>query len=255
MAASTSPYSYPALYACQHREQLQDLPFYTAAAAETGPRILELGCGTGRLSIPLAEAGFSVVGVDLDARMLEYADSCRSRLPVSVRRRLRFVQMDVCNLQLSETFDLIIFPYHSLGHIPPGAPLSQLAGGIARHIGGNGRCILSLLQPDEELCRPVNDELRHLEHFTGPDNLPVDCYETTGYSADTRTVRFDWYYAFENNPDLLHICNELYVHRSDDIQQSFARHGLLLESRYGDFDFSPYREDSPELLQVFSRFH
>lgn len=65
-----------------------------------GASVLDAGCGTGRVAIRLADRGFACVGVDLDASMLDVA---RSRAP-----DLRWVEADLCDLDLGETFDLVV---------------------------------------------------------------------------------------------------------------------------------------------------
>ncbi|AFG38513.1 class I SAM-dependent methyltransferase [Spirochaeta africana] len=255
MQMPESPYSFPRLYASQHRQQLPDLQFYLALAGQTGSDLLELGCGTGRLSLPLVAHGMRVTGVDLDPHMLAFARQEAAALPEEQRSLLRLVQMDVCRLQLPDRYDLVLFPYHSIGHIGPGTPLQQLAEGCARHLRVGGRCVLSLLQPDDELCRPDGSELRHLERFCDPDGHDIDCYESTRYSAATRRLRFDWFYDLADDREMLHISNELFLHTGEEVQQACMAAGLQLERSYGDFDGSPYTPDSPELLQIYRRFH
>ena len=255
MPHPASPYSLPELYACQHRDQLPDLEFYLQLAEHYGSDILELGCGTGRLSVALVQHGLRVTGVDIDERMLGYAGQQLMQLPGHQRVRLELVHMDILQLQLARSYDLVIFPYHSIGHIAPGQPLRELAAGIARHLRRSGGCVLSLLQPDAELCRPGSGELRLIESFEGPDGNPVDCYESTSYSAGTRRLHFDWYYDTGDDDQLLHIANDLTLHEGEAVRQACAAAGLVLDGCYGDFDLSPWSPDSPELLQVYRRFH
>ncbi len=62
--------------------RLQDVAFYRDAAREIGDPVLELGCGTGRITMALAEAGKRVTGLDLSERMLERAAKKRAALMV-----------------------------------------------------------------------------------------------------------------------------------------------------------------------------
>src|SRR5260370_41987261 len=70
----------------------QDVPFYRDAAREFGDPVLELGCGTGRITMALAEAGTRITGLDLSERMLERAVKKRAALRGEERRRLHLVQ-------------------------------------------------------------------------------------------------------------------------------------------------------------------
>ncbi len=58
---------FPLFYHAQHQNYLEDLPFWLGLAATQGSPILELGCGSGRVLLPLALAGHRVLGIDNDA--------------------------------------------------------------------------------------------------------------------------------------------------------------------------------------------
>src|SRR4029077_12470948 len=77
------------------RGRLQDATFYRDAARDFGDPILELGCGTGRITMALAEAGKRVTGLDISERMLERAGKKRLALYTEERERVHLVQGDM----------------------------------------------------------------------------------------------------------------------------------------------------------------
>ncbi|HUO56882.1 MAG TPA: class I SAM-dependent methyltransferase [bacterium] len=77
--------------------------------------VLDLGCGTGRLAFHLAEAGYSVSGLDLSPSMLRLAEArCRRHV---LTGKAHFIQADASMFQLGESFDLILSTYNSLNHL------------------------------------------------------------------------------------------------------------------------------------------
>src|SRR5262245_26279562 len=95
----------------------QDIEFFVEAARACGGPVLEVGCGTGRVLIPTAQAGVQVVGLDLSPRMLEI---CRDRLsqePEAVRSRVRLVHADMRNFDLSQEFNLATIPFRPFQHL------------------------------------------------------------------------------------------------------------------------------------------
>ena len=90
----------------------RDVPFWRNLARHVGGRVLELGCGTGRLSIPLGRAGVDVVGIDRSAPMLARAHQRvrRGRL----ERRVRLVRGDIRYLPFGCTFAMVMAPYGML---------------------------------------------------------------------------------------------------------------------------------------------
>src|SRR3954466_3152044 len=93
----------------------QDVPFWRAVASQTKGRVLELGCGTGRVSLPLARAGVSLVGIDRSAPMLDRARQQLRKVSnarILKARSLRFVRGDIRQLPFEdETFPMVLAPY------------------------------------------------------------------------------------------------------------------------------------------------
>jgi len=97
--------------------RLQDVAFYRDAVREFGDPVLELGCGTGRITMALAEAGKRITGLDLSERMLERAVKKRAALRVEARERLHLMQGDMARFDLGEKFRLVIIPFRPFQHL------------------------------------------------------------------------------------------------------------------------------------------
>jgi ubiquinone/menaquinone biosynthesis C-methylase UbiE len=87
-----------------------DIPFYLSMAEKYGSPILELACGTGRVALKLAEAGYEVVGVDATKQMLKVARANARNLPGNVRSPISFLKGDITDLDLQQSFSLVIIP-------------------------------------------------------------------------------------------------------------------------------------------------
>src|SRR5882672_8054666 len=98
-------------------ERLQDVAFYREAVREFGDPVLELGCGTGRIMMALADAGKRITGLDLSERMLERAVKKRAALNKEARERVHLVQGDMARFDLGETFRLVIIPFRPFQHL------------------------------------------------------------------------------------------------------------------------------------------
>ena len=96
----------------EHVPYLNDIPFWVEEARSSDGAVLELGCGTGRVAIPIAQAGVPVVGLDNSARMLRAARAKAKRLDLS-GELLRFVHGDMRTFRLKRKFELAIIPFRS----------------------------------------------------------------------------------------------------------------------------------------------
>lgn len=104
--------SAPDIYDLQYATYREDVPFYLRLADEYGGPILELGCGTGRVTEALARAGHAVVAVDASAAMLR-----RAAERLTGHDLVSLVTADMRQLSLERTFPLVIAPFNTLMHL------------------------------------------------------------------------------------------------------------------------------------------
>ncbi len=127
-----------------------DLDLYLALAERADGPILELAVGTGRLAIPLASAGYSVTGVDLDPAMI---DRARQRVRnTRAEDRLTLVQADLVGLRLPDagSFRLAFIALNSLLLLPTRADQRAALKALADHLAPGGLAVVDVWLPDAE---------------------------------------------------------------------------------------------------------
>lgn len=129
-----------------------DLDLYLALAGRADGPILELAVGTGRLAIPLAEAGYRVTGVDLDAAMLARARRHAGSAQAGAAERLTLVEADLVGLRLPEagTFGLAFIALNSLLVLPSRAAQRAAIRTLADHLAPGGLAVADIWIPDAE---------------------------------------------------------------------------------------------------------
>ncbi len=152
--------------------------FCIEQARQTGGPVLELGCGTGRVTWPVAEAGFEIVGLDLSEPMLQHARAKASHRDEDVRRRLTFVQGSMVDFDLGRTFPLILIPYRSFQSLIRPEDQRACLGCIHRHLDGDGRVVIDLFDPRLEWCLPefgtMKLRLNEVKHPTTGNTVRVE---------------------------------------------------------------------------------
>jgi ubiquinone/menaquinone biosynthesis C-methylase UbiE len=117
----------------------KDVPFWRRLTSGSGGRVLELGCGTGRISIPLSRAGVSVVGIDRSAPMLAHAARRIRALAARRRGHLRLVRGDIRALPFgSHQFDIVLAAYGVLQSLTRERDLAATLASISRVIVPGG---------------------------------------------------------------------------------------------------------------------
>ena len=114
-----------------------DIDLY-AGLMPPGGSVLELGAGTGRIALALAERGYSVVGVEIAPAMLAQAEAKRAELAPAVAARVELRRGDLAALDLKRRFDAVVCGYFTLAHLPRGAAWRNAFATAARHLGEAG---------------------------------------------------------------------------------------------------------------------
>lgn len=150
--AGDEPRDLARLYDLDLVEDPGDLDLYLAVAGRTNGPILELGVGTGRLAVPLAAAGYRVIGVDRDAAMLERARLALAAAGDDARERLELVEADFVGLRLPSagTFGLVFLALNSLLLVPTRDAQRETLRTIAAHLAPGGVAVVDAWLPDAD---------------------------------------------------------------------------------------------------------
>jgi len=124
-----------------------DIDFYLSYARKTQASILEIACGTGRVTIPLASAGFDVYGIDLSLPMLEILERKVRELPPETSRRINVHQADMSDFDLHRSFDLIIIPFRAFQALTTDEKVRSALQCFKRHLAPGGLLILDVFKP------------------------------------------------------------------------------------------------------------
>jgi ubiquinone/menaquinone biosynthesis C-methylase UbiE len=168
---------YPSLYSDPQRYDLVEgayatgnfLNFYRRQIARYGEPVLELACGSGRLTIPLAEAGIQITGLDSSEAMLNLATVKAAERGV----RLSVVRGDVQNFHLGQAFKFIFFPAQSLSHLHTREDLEACFSCVRRHLADEGRFLVELFNETVEK-PPQRLRVRVVESVLDQRHLGVD---------------------------------------------------------------------------------
>jgi SAM-dependent methyltransferase len=236
-----------------------DLDVYLALAARTGGPVLELAIGSGRLAVPLAEAGHHVTGVDLDGAMLERA-AARARLAGrDVAARLDLIQADLLDLVLPNAGDyrLAFIALNSLFVLATRDAQKRAFVTLFRHLAPGGLAVVDVWLPDPE----------DLARFDGRLMLEYDRVdpETGRDVTKMSAARFD---PSAGVVDLTTIFEESAIGESairwirrdtlrlvgpDELGAMAEAAGLVVDEIGGDYDMSPLGSGSDRAILVARR--
>lgn len=129
------------------RMAYHDIDFYRQYAKKAGGEVLEIACGTGRVTIPLAEAGFEVYGIDLSRPMLTILERKMSELPPAIARRIHITHADMADFELRRQFDLIIVPFRAFQALTSDDRIRSSLQHVKKHLKEGGLFIVDVFKP------------------------------------------------------------------------------------------------------------
>lgn len=237
-----------------------DVRFYVETAREFGGPVLELGCGTGRILVPTAQAGIEIVGLDSSAGMLE---ACRSRLraePAELGGRISLHQGDMRNFDLGRTFRLVTIPFRPFQHLVTMEDQLACLSAIRRHLARDGRLVFDVFNPSiHNLAKPADGaETDEEPAFTLPDGRTVvrrHRMVQRDLIQQVNTGELIYYVTHPNGRQerLVHPFQMRCIFRFE-AEHLLARAGFTVDRVYSDFDRSPYGSCYPgELIFVARR--
>jgi len=245
------------------RGRTRDVTFYLDAVHEHGDPVLELGCGTGRITLALAKAGHRVTGLDISERMLERCNQKRAKLPTEARERVHLVQGDMTRFDLGERFRVVIIPFRPLQHLLEIDEQISCLESVRRHLRAEGRrfgersgkLILDVFQTDaERMHDPVHMKEAPVTEYRTADGRQVRVAERVAafHRAEQRNdVEMIFYVKDAQGKEerLVFAWTLRYFFRYE-VEHLLARCGFRVSAVYGDFDRSPLVDTSPEMIFV-----
>lgn len=237
-------------YDIEHQGFDEDIPFYIEEARKSGGPALELGAGTGRVTVELARAGVDVTAVEISEGMLDVAREKSQKLPEDVRKRITWVHGDMRDFSFDRRFPFVFIPYRSFQHLETRADQERGLACVSQHMEKGGRFVLSLFAPSYQ--RLVNKSMfNHLGTIDLPDGGKLSRTEKVTHDHVNQIIHIEWTY------DILDLRGNLkrtlwefsvrYLWRFEaELLLEKAR--LEVEAIYGDYQRSEFRHDGEMLF-------
>jgi SAM-dependent methyltransferase len=235
---------------------VDDIPFFVDYARQAKGRILELGCGTGRVLIPTALASCDITGLDLSDYMLA---KCREKFNLQstyVQGRVKLIQSDMTKFNTGETYALVTVPSRSFELLITVEQQLACLDCIHKHLESDGIFILDLFSPNPT---PPPPQIEPEGPVKPTEIVMPDGRKVMRLNRISRRHTEQQY----NEIEILYIITYPDGHTEHPMQafpfRSFYRYevehlltlgGFKVIDLFGGFDKSPFTADSPEMIFV-----
>lgn len=227
---------------------LSDLQFYKKwLPTNKEARILELCCGTGRLTIPIAQEGYNICGVDYTPSMLEQAKWKATEAGLEIN----FIEADIRTLDLQEKFDFIFIPFNSIHHLYRNEDLFKALACVRNHLKGGGLFLLDCFNPNIQYIVENEKGQAMIAEYTTDDGREVLIKQTMRYECATQINRIEWYYfineEFHSTQNL-----DMRLFFPQELDSYLEQAGFGIVHKFGGFEEEPFDDKSEKQIYVLS---
>jgi SAM-dependent methyltransferase len=237
-------YDHPNLYDLENRDFAPQGPFYLALAQQTGDPVLELGCGTGRITIPIARHGVAITGLDIVPGMLEQARRKTADLPIN------WVEADARTFDLPISFRLIYATTGAFQHMLERADQEAMLGRVRAHLAPDG-----VFAFDVGSAQVIGDIAEEQPWFTYADERGDEVRVSgTCHYDPLRQVYTEAAYRRWKGADGQEVTQysplAMRVFYPQELEALLHYNGFTVLERYGDYDRGPLTAESRTLIYV-----
>jgi SAM-dependent methyltransferase len=235
--------------------------FYVGQAVRIGGRALELGCGTGRIAIPMAMSGLDVTGLDISTAMLALCRAKR-RAVGKLSGKLRVVRADMRDFQLDGLFDFVAIAYRTFMHLKLPQEQRACLEAVHRHLADDGVLILNCWMPSVGFIAPLSDKFSGLLQFVGRYPLEENGLNLVHYCATSceplmQLIVEDHVFHTVDEDGTVHATETLSMERvwitPREMGNLVRLCGFEPEAVFGDFDCNPLTAESSEQIWVLRK--
>ena len=212
------------------------LPFYADLARRQAGVVLELACGTGQITIPIALNGHPTVGLDRSRAMLDVA----TKRAAAANAAVEFVEGDMRDFALGREFDFIFVARNSLLHLLSTADLLAAFAAVRRHLAPHGVFAFDIFNPDPRLlARPGGPRVPVME-VKAPQFGSLSVETTSDYDSATQVNHATWYISTQDKRDAWVVPLVLRSIFPQELPLLLSAAGLELTSRFGELPDAPF---------------
>ncbi len=207
-----------------------DIPFYVKLA-KSASSVLELACGTGRLTIPMAKETKQMVGLDISEGMLMEA----RRKACNEGVNLKLVRADMRVFHFKAKFDLIILAFNSICHLYTRDDVERCFQCVRSHLAKDGQFVIDVFNPSLEILSRSPMEFYPVGEYEDPDSGgTVTISECTDYNRATQISQLTWYIDSPGNWKEVRFGMRVFF--PQEIDALLHYNGFKIISKFGDFD-------------------
>lgn len=224
----------------------KDIVFYTNYFKDFKGRILEIGAGTGGITIPLLKKGINLTALDVSPGMLEILKAKLKKERLSAR----IIRGDMRKLNSRDKFDAVIITFRPFQHLYSVADQVNALASIKKALREGGMLIFDVFNPSWKYISKGNWRWQKSDAITLPSiRGKIRVERRNRYDMAEQIMHEEWCFIYPNNKKEIAPLKMRFFFRFE-IEHLLRLTGFKVKNLYGDFDKSKFKNDSPEMIWV-----
>lgn len=224
----------------------EDIEFYLQWITDNNvQKVLEICCGTGRITIPLAKAGVDISGLDLNKHMLAEAKEKALKNQLDIK----FINDDMKSFKLNDKYQMIFIPFNSIHCLYKSCELVQTLQRIHDHLDNNAYLIIDYFNPSIEYIVNNQNKSELIGDYVTEDGRQVKIHQEMNYDDNTQVNKILWKYTINNeivSKESLDM--RMYYPQELDFIITSCKFNIL--EKYGNYKKDDFSKGSPIQLLI-----
>jgi SAM-dependent methyltransferase len=231
-----------------------DIPFYISRANQINGEILEIACGTGRVTLPLARAGYKITGIDLSEQMIDQFKRKLLQEDSATRQRVEVSKADMVDFNLGKKFPLIIIPFRAFQLLTETEQQTAFLERVYEHLTDDGVFIINTFKPygklDDSWVQPEKEdwvvEVAHSQAKVRRTHIRREI-DVTNQITYPELI----YYVQESNGNVTRYVEKIAMkyYYEDQLRELLLSQRFIIKEQLGYYDGRPI-EEGPEFIFV-----
>ena len=223
--------------------------FYQRLAERFGQPVLELGCGSGRITRPLARAGIDIVGLDTSPAMLALARDGEENDPTGAR----FLPGDMRDIDVDQTFGFVFAPTQCFQHLLTRVDVERCLAAVAEHLEPGGALLIQAFVPSPAILAKSPDEWSPTRaSITDGDGEPLVAELCSAYEPASQILSSIYRIGYGPGRWTHELRLTMRQFFPQELDTLLHYNGYEILERFSDEDFTPF-DQAPQYQNILCR--
>jgi SAM-dependent methyltransferase len=238
-------------YDAETGDKIDDLAMYSRLAEQYTGDILDIGCGTGRVLIHLAQEGYTVHGIDNDREMLDRLDHKLEMMP-HLQENITYYDGDVLTYEMDRQYSLILLTYNALMHFQDQDTQIQLLQQLRKWLADDGLLVIDLPNAGDVFASQDTESILLERTFLEPESGHMVMLQSVSYlDRVTQVLHVDWIYdEIDGDGTVRRLIapHQLRYYFEPEIRLLLQVTGFAVDDIHGSTEEDPFEEGAERMI-------